>query len=335
MKITNRPLVLVTGAAGFIGSHVTEHCLNLGFDVVATDDLSGGFLENLPADVHWVCGDLRDPAFVTSLFARRHYSYVYHLAAYAAEGLSHFARRFNYQTNLVASVNVINEAVKNRVRCFVFTSSIAVYGRNQTPMTEDMVPQPEDPYGISKYAVELDLRAAHETFGLDYVVFRPHNVYGERQNIADRYRNVIGIFMNQVLNGQPMTVFGNGLQTRAFSHIDDVAPLIARAPLFPAAINQVFNVGAETPYTILQLTDEIAAALDIPRELQFLPARHEVTHAFADHRNLRRIFDPPPPIDLAVGLRRMADWVKRRGPSSPIEFSGIEVTRNLPPSWAL
>src|SRR5262249_42547593 len=162
----------------------------------------------------------------------------------------------NYQTNLVASVNVINEAVKNRVCCFVFTSSIAVYGRNQTPMTEEMVPQPEDPYGISKYAVELDLRAAHETFGLDHVVFRPHNVYGERQNIADRYRNVIGIFMNQVLNGQPMTIFGNGLQTRAFSHIDDVAPLIARAPLLPEAINQVFNVGAETPYTILQLADE-------------------------------------------------------------------------------
>src|SRR5437867_11048966 len=137
-------------------------------------------------------------------------------------------------------MTLINASVNHGVKCFVFTSSIAVYGRNQLPMTEDMVPQPEDPYGISKYAVELDLRAAHEMFGLDYVVFRPHNVYGERQNTADRYRNVVGIFMNQVLHGQPMTVFGEGTQTRAFSHVDDVAPLIARAPLVPAAINQVF-----------------------------------------------------------------------------------------------
>ncbi len=325
--------VLVTGAAGFIGSHVADHCLKLGFDVVATDDLSGGFLENVPKDAAWTKGDLRDPAFVASLFAGRRYDYVYHLAAYAAEGLSHFVRRFNYQTNLVASVNLINEAVKSDVRCFVFTSSIAVYGRNQTPMTEEMTPMPEDPYGISKYAVELDLRAAREMFGLDYVIFRPHNVYGERQNIADRYRNVIGIFMNQALQGQPMTVFGDGLQTRAFSHVDDVAPLIARAPLAPEAINQVFNVGADTPYTILQLADEIAAAFKVKRNVRHLAERNEVAHAFSDHSKAQGVFSPPAPIDLRAGIRRMAEWVKSRGSARPITFSGIEVAKNLPSSW--
>ncbi|MGE3779438.1 MAG: NAD-dependent epimerase/dehydratase family protein [Pirellulaceae bacterium] len=203
--MSSKPRVLVTGAAGFIGSHVADHCIRLGMDVVATDDLSGGFRENVPADAAWIQGDLRNPQFVASLFAERPFAYVYHLAAYAAEGLSHFVRRFNYETNLLASINLLNEAVKHRVSCFVFTSSIAVYGRNQTPMTESMVPQPEDPYGISKYAFELDLRAAHDLFGLNYVVFRPHNVYGERQNIADRYRNVIGIYMNQVLRREPMT----------------------------------------------------------------------------------------------------------------------------------
>src|ERR1044071_9853883 len=150
------PLVLVTGAAGFIGSHVAAHCVRLGFNVVATDDLSGGFRENVPAGAELVIGDLRQSSFVASLFADRRYDFVYYLAAYAAEGLSHFARRFNYQTNLLASINLINEALISKVRCLVFTSSIAVYGRNQTPMTEKMVPQPEDPYGISKYAVELD-----------------------------------------------------------------------------------------------------------------------------------------------------------------------------------
>src|SRR5262249_1276904 len=156
--------------------------------------------------------------------------------------------------------HLLNEAVKSKVKCFVFTSSIAVYGKNQLPMTEDLVPQPEDPYGISKYAVELDLKAAHEMFGLNHVIFRPHNVYGERQNIADRSRNVIGIFMNQLLQALPLTVFGDGLQTRAFSHVDDVAPVIARAPLVQAAAGEVFNIGADTPYTIVQLAEEIAAA---------------------------------------------------------------------------
>jgi UDP-glucose 4-epimerase len=326
---------LVTGAAGFIGSHVADHCLALGMQVVATDDLSGGFRENVPAAAAWVQGDLRDRAFVRSLWERHGpFDYVYHLGAYAAEGLSHFIRAYNYTTNLVASMHLVNEAVKSRAcKCFVFASSIAVYGRGQVPMTEDLVPQPEDPYGISKYAVELDLRAAHEMFGLDSIVFRPHNVYGERQNIADKYRNVIGIFMNQLLQGQPMTVFGDGLQTRAFSHVDDVAPVIAGAPLVPAAYNQVFNIGADTPYTIVQLAEEIAAAFDRSVSLRHLPARNEVVHAFSDHTRVREVFAPPPPVDLRTGIRRMAAWVKSRGPATPVRFTDIEIRDKLPAGW--
>jgi UDP-glucose 4-epimerase len=331
--VTANARALVTGAAGFIGSHVAEHCRKLGMQVVATDDLSGGFIENVPAGVDWVEGDLKDAAFVSSLWERGRYDFVYHLAAYAAEGLSHFIRRFNYQTNLVASVNLLNEAVKHEAACFVFTSSIAVYGRGQTPMNESMVPEPEDPYGISKYAFELDLRAAHEMFGLDYVVFRPHNVYGERQNIADRYRNVVGIFMNQALQGAPMTVFGDGLQTRAFSHVDDVAPLIARGPLVPAARNSVFNVGADTPYSVLELAREVSKSFGVEARVEHLPARNEVVHAFSDHGKARACFSPPAPIDLATGIGRMAAWVRARGPSRPVTFSNIEVSKNLPPSW--
>jgi UDP-glucose 4-epimerase len=325
---------LVTGAAGFIGSHVADHCLALGMAVVATDDLSGGFRENVPVRATWVHGDLKDRSFVRDLWERHGpFDYVYHLGAYAAEGLSHFIRAFNYSTNLVASVNLVNEAIKTKCRCFVFTSSIAVYGKGQVPMTEDMVPQPEDPYGISKYAVELDLKAAHELFGLNYIIFRPHNVYGERQNIADRYRNVIGIFMNQLLQGQPMTVFGDGLQTRAFSHIDDVAPIIARSPLVRPAYNHVFNIGADTPYTILQLAEEIAGALSRPLNLKHLPARNEVVHAFSDHSRVHEVFAPPPAVNLRTGIRRMAAWVNSRGPATPTSFSNIEIREKLPPGW--
>jgi UDP-glucose 4-epimerase len=328
------PRALVTGAAGFIGSHVVDGCLAAGMDVVATDDLSGGFRENVPAGARWIEGDLRDADFVRDLFGDGRFDHVYHLGAYAAEGLSHFIRAYNYRTNLEASVNLINQAVLHEAERFVFTSSIAVYGRGQVPMTEAMVPRPEDPYGISKYAVELDLAAAHEMFGLPYTVFRPHNVYGERQNIADPYRNVIGIFMNNVLQGRALPVFGDGLQTRAFSHIADVAPVIARAPLVPASANEVFNIGADQPYTILELAEEIAGAFGTECELEHLPARNEVVHAFSDHAKLRAAFDPPPAIDLSAGISRMAAWVREHGSREPIEFRGaIEVERNLPPSW--
>src|SRR5919201_4695884 len=301
--------ILVTGAAGFIGSHVVEHLLGRGHEVVGLDDLSGGFIDNLPKGTIFCQVSVLDATLVARIFAEHRFTHVFHLAAYAAEGLSHFIRRFNYTNNVIGSVNLINEAVRHDVKRFVFTSSIAVYGKNQLPMTEDLVPQPEDPYGISKYAVELDLRAAHELFGLDSVVFRPHNVYGERQNIADRYRNVIGIFMNQVLQGQPMTVFGDGLQTRAFSHVDDVAPIIARSVTVDAARNEVFNIGADTPYTTLSIANEVARALDAgPADIVYLEPRKEVVHAFSDHRKLERVFGGRPGVSLEDGIGRMAAW---------------------------
>jgi UDP-glucose 4-epimerase len=326
--------VLVTGAAGFIGSHVVDECLGLGMQVVAVDDLSGGYFENVNPAAVWSEGDVRDNAFVKSLWADGPFDVVYHLAAYAAEGLSHFIRAYNYRTNLEASMNLVNEAVRHGARRFVFTSSIAVYGAGQTPMSEDMAPMPEDPYGISKYAVELDLAAAKRIFGLDYTIFRPHNVYGERQNIADRYRNVVGIFMNCILRGEPMPVFGDGLQTRGFSHISDVAPVIARAPLVDAATNQVFNVGADRPVSVIELAQEVAAALGVTPDVKHLAAREEVVHAFADHRRVQEVFEPPTPIDLPEGLRRMTEWVRSRGPAIPTEFKGtIELDVNMPESW--
>ena len=328
--------VLVTGAAGFIGSHVVDSCLERGLEVVATDDLSGGYRENVADEAVWVQGDVRDADFVRSLWAEHGpFRFVFHLAAYAAEGLSHFIRAWNYRTNLEASMNLINQAILGDVERFVFTSSIAVYGRGQVPMSEEMVPRPEDPYGISKWAVELDLASAHDMFGLPYTIFRPHNVYGERQNIADPYRNVIGIFMNAVLRGQPMPVFGDGLQTRAFSHIADVAPVIAESPYVAEAANETFNIGADQPYSILTLAREVARAFEVEPEVQHLPPRNEVVHAFSDHSKLAAVFSPPESIDLKSGIDRMAAWVKEVGAREPVRFTGtIEVERKLPPSWS-
>src|SRR6202140_230719 len=277
------PTSLVTGGAGFIGSHVADELLSRGHRVVVLDDLSGGFEDNVPRGAVFVKGSILDSELIDRLFERYNFTYVYHLAAYAAEGLSHFIKRFNYQNNLIGSVNLINASVNHDVRCFVFTSSIAVYGAAQSPMTEDMVPIPEDSYGIAKLAVERELKVTHETFGLDYVIFRPHNVYGERQNIGDRYRNVVGIFMNQLMKGEPMTIFGDGTQMRAFTHIGDVAPVIAACVDRPSARNQVFNVGADVPYTVNSLALMVATAMGKECRVVNLEARKEVKIAFSDH----------------------------------------------------
>ena len=327
--------VLVTGGAGFIGSHVARHCLEMGFNVVVMDDLSGGFEDHIPEGVHFVKGSVTDHELITDLFSEYRFTYVYHLAAYAAEGLSHFIRRYNYETNLVASINLINESVKHKVKCFVFTSSIAVYGKGQLPMTEEMTPVPEDPYGVSKYAVELDLRAAHEMFGLNYVVFRPHNVYGENQNIGDKYRNVIGIFMNQIMQGKKLTIFGDGEQTRAFSYIDDVAIPIAKCVNIPAAYNSVFNVGADKPYTVNELAKVVCKEFGVEPDINHLSARNEVMHAYSDHSKARRVFGEPTGISLKEGISRMAAWAKEVGARQGQEFDNIEITEKLPDGWAI
>ncbi|HEX9512014.1 MAG TPA: NAD-dependent epimerase/dehydratase family protein [Puia sp.] len=329
------PKSLITGGAGFIGSHVVKHCLALGHEVVVLDDLSGGFEDHIPEGALFVQGSVVDHELVTELFEEHRFDYVYHLAAYAAEGLSHFIRRFNYNNNLVGSINLINESIKHKVKCFVFTSSIAVYGKGQLPMSEEMTPEPEDPYGVSKYAVELDLRSAHEMFGLNYVVFRPHNVYGENQNIGDKYRNVIGIFMNQIMQGKSLTIFGDGTQTRAFSYIDDVAIPIAKSVNIPAAYNQVFNIGADKPYAVNDLVNVVGEEFGVKPSITYLSARNEVLHAYSDHSKAHRIFGAPTGIDLKEGLARMAAWAKKVGSRQSQEFGNIEITEKLPDGWGI
>jgi UDP-glucose 4-epimerase len=330
----SRPTSLVTGGAGFIGSHVADHLIQLGHEVIVLDDLSGGFKDNVPSASTFVEGSVLDQGLIDRLFDQHSFDYIYHLAAYAAEGLSHFIKRFNYNNNLIGSVNLINAAINHNVKCFVFSSSIAVYGAGQSPMSEDTVPVPEDSYGISKLAVEQELRVSHDMFGLDYVVFRPHNVYGERQNIGDRYRNVVGIFMNQLLRDEPMTIFGDGTQQRAFTHIDDVAPIIAASVDFPAARNQIFNVGADIPHTVNELAKVVAGAMERPSNIKYLDARNEVKIAFSDHSKAENVFGTRVKTSLSSGVQAMAKWVHEHGARESSIFEGIEVARKLPPSWA-
>ena len=324
---------LVTGGADFVGAHVTNDLVNMGHHVVVLDDLSGGFQDNVNPQATFVEGSITDVDLIQRLFEERGFDYVYHLAAYAAEGLSHFIRRFNYENNLIGSINLINASIKHDVECFVFTFSIAVYGALDPPVREDQYPHPEDPYGVAKLAVEQDLRAAHDMFGLDCVVFRPHNVYGEYQNLGDRYRNVVGIFMKQLMQGAPLTVFGDGNQTRAFSYIGDISFLMANAVNVPEAFGEVFNVGADQEYTVNELAETVMDAIGIRGELRHLEARNEVVHAFADHSKARRVFGVQSDTSLIDGLRKMATWARQAGIRRSTKFENLELTKSLPSIW--
>jgi UDP-glucose 4-epimerase len=317
-----------------MGAHLVRELLAQGDEVVALDDLSGGFAANVDPAARFVEASVTNAEAVDRLFAEEHFDRVYHLAAYAAEGLSHFIKRFNYTNNVIGSVTLINAAVNHGVGCFVFTSSIAVYGSEQTPMSEEMLPQPEDSYGIAKRAVELELIASKEMFDLDYVIFRPHNVYGELQNIGDRYRNVLGIFINQIMREEPLSIFGDGTQTRAFSYVSDVIRPIAAAPDVDGARGETFNVGADKPWSVNELADLVRQEMGVPdHPITHHDARNEVVHAFSDHAKLARVFGPSETVSLPDGIRRMCEWGREYGPRATSTFPGIEIEKNLPPSW--
>lgn len=326
--------VLVTGGAGFIGANLCRVLAERGYSVVALDDLSGGFRDHVPAGCEFIEASILDYPRMREVFAEGRFDYVYHLAAYAAEGLSHFIRVYNYSVNLTAVAHLINLSVEHKIKRFVFTSSVAVYGHGQNPMVESATPRPEDPYGIAKYAVELDLFSARTLFGLEYTIFRPHNVYGELQNLGDPYRNVIGIFMRQIMAGQALTVFGDGTQTRAFSYVSDVVGPMADCLEMPETIGEVYNVGADKAYTVNELARAVMKVMGKEVPIQYLPAREEVLHVYCDHSKVTNTFRKmPPSVTLEEGLERMAAWAKKTGVRESRLGFEIELWQNMPPVW--
>jgi len=234
--------VLITGVAGLIGSNLADWILKHrpDVDVIGIDDLSGGYKSNVDEKVKFYQRNLISDD-VSDIFEKYKITYVFHLAAYAAEGLSPFMRKYNYLNNTVATANIINNCITYNIERLIFSSTMAVYGHTgmgsrkgdlQRSFSEDQTPEPIDPYGIAKYACEMDIHVAQKQHGLDYCIIRPHNVYGKKQNIWDRYRNVLGIWMYQYLHGESLSIFGDGEQKRAFSYIDDSLPCLWTAAVY-------------------------------------------------------------------------------------------------------
>jgi UDP-glucose 4-epimerase len=330
--------IVVTGGAGFIGSHVARALLDRGHGVLVVDDLSGGFEDNIPAGAGFERLSITDN--LDPLFQRFKPDIVYHLAAYAAEGLSHHIPVFNYANNLLGTANVLGAGYRAGITHFVFTSSIAAYGHPQSsaPFREADACIPCDPYGVAKLACENHIRVFHDYYRRpSYTIFRPHNVFGPHQNTSDPYRNVVGIFMKNILSGEPLPIFGDGSQTRSFSYISGVSECLAEAPFVNEARNRVFNIGTDEQMSVKELAGHVCRLFGARENLVFLPARDEVSHAHADHTQVRKVF--PKAFDdwttTADGLSAMADHVKNHVlPKITDCPSAIEIPDRLPPSWA-
>lgn len=325
--------ILITGVAGLIGSRLADWILENKpeYEVIGMDNLSGGYRENVDPRVKLYTIDCASEELKT-IFQKHQPTYVFHLAAYAAEGLSPFIRKYNYQNNLLATANVINECIRNSVKRLIFTSSMAVYGLGNPPFDELDQPAPIDPYGIAKYACEMDIQVACEQHGLDWCIIRPHNVYGVKQNIWDVYRNVLGIWMYQHLNNQPLTVFGDGSQKRAFSSINDFIEPLWNSAIKKEASRQIINLGSAKEYSIKEAA-EILVDIMGGGEIEFLEQRHEVKNAHPTWEKSVKMLDFKDETDLRTGLSEMWAWAKGQPKRERFVWSEYELDKGIYEFW--
>ena len=268
-----------------------------------------------------------------NIFEAHKIDYVYHFAAYAAEGLSPFIRGYNYDNNLKATARIVNECIKHDVKRLVFTSTLAVYGHGDGGIFDEKQQQsPIDPYGVAKYACEMDIQIANEQHGLDYCIIRPHNVYGIKQNIWDKYRNVLGIWMFQHLNHQPMTIFGDGKQTRAFSYIDDSLEPLWNAAIKPEASKEIINLGGVAEHSILH-ANQILQTVIGDGETIFKEARHEVKHSIPTYQKSIDILGFEHKTSLKAGLTEMWEWAKQQPMRDRFVWPSYELDKGIYSFW--
>ena len=323
---------LITGVAGLLGSRLSDYLIDLGEEVVGVDDLSGGYADNIHPKVDFHNFNLTDLDRLDSLFKKKKPKYAFHFAAYAAEGLSPFIRSYNYTNNIVCTAHVVNCCINNDVNRLVFTSSMAVYGENIPPFNEDMSKNPIDPYGVAKAACEMDIEIAGEQHGLDWCIIRPHNLYGKKQNIWDKYRNVLGIWMFQHLNGMPLSIFGDGQQKRAFSYIDDCLEPFIKSAVLPSTSKQVINLGGIRECSILEAANTLIEVMG-DGVIQHHEPRHEVKNAWSTYKKSVDLLEYEDKTTLYEGLSEMWEWAKNQPKRERKEFGKFEVEKGIYDYW--
>jgi UDP-glucose 4-epimerase len=326
--------VLITGVAGLLGSRLADYIIENvpNVEVVGIDDLSGGYKENVNSKVtFWEMNLVEHP--IENCFENHKFDYVFHLAAYAAEGLSPFIRQYNYENNLVATARIVNQCIKHNVKRLVFTSTLAVYGHGEGGIFDEKQQQaPIDPYGVAKYGCEMDIQIAGEQHGLDWCIIRPHNVYGRNQNIWDKYRNVLGIWMYQHLNGLPMTIFGDGEQTRAFSCIDDIVEPLWKSAILPTASKEIINLGGVEEWTVNNACETLRSVIG-GGEVVYKEGRHEVKHAIPTWQKSIDILGFEHKTNFEDGLKDMWEWAQKQPKRNQFVWDTYELDNGIYSFW--
>ena len=326
--------ILITGVAGLLGSRLADWIIENKpeVDVIGVDDLSGGYLENINPKVElWQMNLVEHP--IENLFEFHKIDYVFHFAAYAAEGLSPFIRCYNYDNNLKATAKIVNECIKHDVKRLVFTSTLAVYGHGNGGIFDESQQQaPIDPYGVAKYGCEMDIQIAGEQHGLDWCIIRPHNVYGVKQNIWDKYRNVLGIWMYQHLNGEDLTIFGDGEQTRAFSYIDDTLEPLWNSAVRKEASKEIINLGGIEEISINEASSVLLQVLGKGTRT-YLEPRHEVKHAIPSFQKSIDLLGFEHKTNLSEGLYKMWEWAKTQPNRKQFIWQELEIKKGIYSFW--
>lgn len=329
--------ILITGVAGLLGSRLAKWIIENKpeYTVIGIDDLSGGYIENVDRNVKFLNINIVNKNDLIPIFEKYKPDYVFHFAAYAAEGLSPFIRNFNYQNNLIATTNIVNECIKYEVKRLVFTSTLAVYGYGCGGIfDETQTPKPIDPYGVAKFACEMDIQIAGEQHGLDWCILRPHNVYGINQNIWDKYRNVLGIWMYQHINNQPMMIYGDGKQTRAFSYIDDILLPLWNSATSTKASKQIINIGGIEEISINDACNTLIEIIG-NGEKSYKEQRHEVKHAIPTWQKSIDILEYSYKTNLKEGLIQMWNWAKTQPPKNQFIWDSYELDKGIYSYWKI
>ena len=327
--------IFITGVAGFLGSHLAERMLQLGHTVIGNDSMIGGYQDNIPNGVEFYNVDCCDIDKMTEIMKGA--DVVYHTAATAHEGLSVFSPNFITKNIFQASISTISAAIQNKVKRFVYCSSMARYGDQQCPFTETMRPQPVDPYGIAKVAGEDVLRCLAELNDMEWVIAVPHNIVGPRQNYEDPFRNVMSIMINRVLQDKPPIIYGDGSQMRCFSYIDDCVFCLEKLALDPNIKNDIFNIGPDEEFiTIQRLAETVIAELKFSGSPIYMPDRpKEVKYATCDATKARDVLGYQTKTSFEDAVRRTIEYVKARG-SRPFNYGyPLEiVNKHTPKTWS-
>lgn len=327
--------ILITGVAGFLGSHLADRMLALGHSVKGCDNLTGGYMDNVPAGVEFKQGDCCDLNFMVEM--TKGCDIVYHAAATPHEGLSVFSPYLITNSVFQATVSTVSAAIQNKVKRFVYCSSMARYGNQSYPYLETQQPKPIDPYGIAKVAGEDVLKALAPMNGMEWIIAVPHNIVGPRQRYDDPFRNVMSIMINRILQGNAPIVYGDGSQKRCFSDIKDCVFCLEKLALDPEIKNDIFNIGPDEEFvTIKELAELIITELKFQGEPIYVPSRPKEIHfASCDATKARQMLNYRTSTQLIDSVRSTIDYIQSRG-AKPFDYCyPLEiVNEHTPKTWS-